>query len=84
MSEPLELQKLSNKSNLKGSGAKLSPQTNNQKIFETNSSFHVKQRMLRESPSSVFQEIFTSTDKIFISGGGLITRQKFCQVLGFS
>ena len=33
---------------------------------------------------SVFQEIFTVTDKIFISGGGLSTRQLFYEVLKFS
>ena len=30
---------------------------------------------LREKWNSVFQEIFASTEKIFISGGGLSTRQ---------
>ena len=36
-----------------------------------------------KSSISVFQEIFTGTDKIFISGGALSTRQKFSQVLIF-
>ena len=40
--------------------------------------------VLRESPISVFLEIFTSTDKIFISGEGLSTRQEFYDVLRFS
>ena len=31
-----------------------------------------------------FQEIFVSTDKIFISGGGLSTRQEFYEVFRFS
>ena len=30
---------------------------------------------LREKINSFFREIFTSTDKIFFSGGGLSTRQ---------
>ena len=39
-------------------------------IFETNSSFHVKQRENGKNSISVAQEIFTRTDKILISGGG--------------
>ena len=78
MSKILELRKLSNKLKLKGSGAsyKQKPvfEGNRSQIFETNSSFHVKQS-LRKNSVSIFQEIFSSTDKIFISGGGLSTRQ---------
>ena len=45
------------------------------KIFETNSSFHVKLHY-GKSLISVFQKIFTSIDKIFISSGGLNTGKK--------
>ena len=44
------------------------------KIFETNSSFHVKESALRESSISIFQLFFTSIDKSFILGRGLSTR----------
>ena len=43
------------------------------KIFETNSSFHVKWRTTGKV--FIFQEIFASADTIFISGGGPSTRQ---------
>ena len=48
----------------------IAPSTSIHKIFETNSSFHVKQHTMAK-----VQEIATSTNKIFISGGGLSTRQ---------
>ena len=55
------------------------------KPFETNSSFHVCEIVhYGKSSISVFQEIFASTDKIFISGGRIITRQQFYKVLRFS
>ena len=44
-------------------------------IFETNFSFHLKQRTTGKSSISAFQEIFPSADKIFISGEGFGTRQ---------
>ena len=44
------------------------------KIFERNSSFYVKYRTTGKV-QFFFQEIFTSIDKIFISEGGLNTRQ---------
>ena len=37
-----------------------------------------------KSSISVFQEIFISNDKIFISGGGMSIRQKLFDVLRFS
>ena len=37
-----------------------------------------------KSSISVFQENFTSTEKMFISRGGLSTRQQFYEVLRFS
>ena len=43
------------------------------RVFDTNSSFHVVH--YGKSSISVFQEIFTSADKIFISVGGLSTMQ---------
>ena len=46
---------------------KLFPDTIIHKIFETNSSFHVNLE-LREN--FIIQEIITSADKIFLSGGG--------------
>ena len=67
---------------------KLSSVTIIQKIFETNSSFHVKSTTGKghhgKSTISVFQEIFTSADKIFILGGRLSTRQWFYEVWIFS
>ena len=41
-------------------------------------------KYLRQISISVFLEIFSSTDKIFFSGGGLSTRQLFYEVLRFS
>ena len=38
----------------------------------------------RRSSITVFQEIFGSTDKNFILGGGINTRQQFYEVLSFS
>ena len=54
------------------------------KIFETNSCmFPCKTAHYGENWFSVFQQIYSSTDKIFISGGGLSTRQQFYDVLIF-
>ena len=53
------------------------------KILETNWSFYVEFRTTKSS-ISVFQETFSSTDKIFISGGGLRTRQKLYKILSRS
>ena len=44
-----------------------------QKIFETNSIFHVKQRTMGKV-QLCFSGDFYSTDKIFISGEGLCTK----------
>ena len=55
--------------------------TINHKIFETNSRFHAQ---YGKNPISVFQKIFSSINKIFISGGGLSTRQKCHEDLRFS
>ena len=54
------------------------------KIVETNSGFHVQQGTTGKVLISVFQEIFASTDQIFISGRGISTRQQFYEFLGFS
>ena len=40
-----------------------------QKIFETNSSFHVKQRTTAKVFFFILQEILASINKIFIFGG---------------
>ena len=52
------------------------------KIFETISSFRV--RTLGKNSISVSQKRFTSTEKFFISGEKVSTRQKFYLVLRFS
>ena len=44
-----------------------------EKIFETNSGFHVKQGTTGEG-NFYFQESFASVDKIFILGGRLSTK----------
>ena len=56
------------------------------KIFEANSSLHVKRHATGKVQEliSVFQETFISTYKIFISGGGMSTRQLIYEVLRFS
>ena len=54
------------------------------KMFETNSCmFPCKTAHYGENWFSVFQQIYSSTDKIFISGGGLSTRQQFYEVFRF-
>ena len=50
------------------------------KIYETNSSFHVKYRTTRKSLTAVFQEFFASIEKIFLLGGRLGTRLSFYEV----
>ena len=52
---------------------KVLPPTTIYRLFDTSSSFHVVH--YGKSSISVFQEIFTSADKIFISVGGLSTMQ---------
>ena len=47
------------------------------KMFETNSSFHVKQRTKREV---FFQTFFASIGKIFILAGAMGTRISFYEV----
>ena len=54
------------------------------KIFEANSSFHVKLAHYGKSLISAFHEIFACTDKILILGRGLSTRQQFYEILIFS
>ena len=44
-------------------------------MFETNSSFRVKQRTIGKSSIFIFQEIFAIGDKAFISGGAISPRQ---------
>ena len=59
---------------------KLFPETIIHKIFVTNSSFYVKYVDYGKSSISVFQEIFTSTNKIFILQERWNTRQYFYKV----
>ena len=88
MSKALELSKLSNKSNLKGSGASFEARN----CFERQSfTKYLRQTLVLceiahygKSSVSVFQKIFTSTDRIFISGRGPGTRQEFYAVSRFS
>ena len=44
------------------------------KIFEKSSSLHVKECSTGKVRFPFFQKIFISTDKVFISGGGMDTR----------
>ena len=44
------------------------------KIFETNSSFHVKKTHYEKSFISIFQEYFNSFNKIFVLARRLVTR----------
>ena len=55
--------------------ARASKSTIIHRTFEANSSFHVKLTHYRKSLISFFLEIFTSNNKMFISWGGLISRQ---------
>ena len=51
-----------------GRSKKLFPNTIIHKIFETNSSFHVKWHTMDEGQFLFFKRFFTSTDKIFHFG----------------
>ena len=54
------------------------------KIFETNSSFHVKQWTMGKVQFLFFRSFFASTDTVFNFWRGLNTRQYLCEVLRFS
>ena len=49
----------------KKSTSRICQPTGIHKVFETNSSFYVKKRLLRRSLISVFQEFFASVNKMF-------------------
>ena len=84
-------QSISSKSKLKGSGAyqanqngrglgrvrskKLLQNTINHKIFQTNSSFHVKQCTTGKVQFLFFRRFLLVLARIFISGGGPSTKQ---------
>ena len=75
----LELQKLSNKSNLKRSGGSQKQVTvsrdNHLQNIPNKLQFSCEIVHFQKNPISLFNETFTITDKIFISGVGLNTRQ---------
>ena len=58
-----------------GRSKKLFPNTIIHKIFETNSSFHVKWHTMDEGQFLFFKRFLLALTKFFISGGGLSTRQ---------
>ena len=85
MSKAIDLPKLSKKNKFdEGLGQvttrKEFSETFSNKISETNSSFHVKERTMGKSLIPIFQNIFTNTNKIFILAGGLGTLLSFCEV----